>query len=108
MARSHGYLVTAALIGVATLIACGPSGQDARDHRRALAQRACEDAIRDQLTSRATAHFSTDAEHVFYDSLGGAGVTGSVSTTAGDRSFACLLKPTDDSAWTLTAARLLN
>lgn len=108
MMRSSGYLFIVFLSTSALTAACGPSGQDERDHRRVLAQQACEDAVRDQLSSRATAKFSTDAEHVYYDSLGGAGVTGTVSTAAGERSFACLLKPAADSSWTLTAARLLN
>jgi hypothetical protein len=113
MARSRGYLLTIVLTvatsAVATsAVACGPSGQDERDQRRILAQHTCEDAVRDQLSSRATAQFSTDAEHVYYDSLGGAGVTGTVSTASGQRNFACLLKPAADSSWALTAARLLN
>ena len=108
MARSRGYLFIVILTIAGSAVACGPSGQDQRDQRRALAQRTCEDAVRDQLASRATAKFSTDAEHVYYDSLGGAGVTGTVSTASGERNFACLLKPAADSSWILTAARLLN
>jgi len=108
MTRSCGYLFIVVLTVAVFGTACGPSGQDERDQRRMLAQHTCEDAVRDQLASRATAQFSTDAEHVYYDSLGGAGVTGTVSTAAGQRNFACLLKPAADSSWTLTAARLLN
>lgn len=105
---SCGYLLIVALTVAASAVACGPSGQDERDQRRILAQQTCEDAVRNQLASRATAQFSSDAEHVYYDSVGGAGVTGTVSTAAGERNFACLLKPAADSSWTLTAARLLN
>jgi len=108
MARSRGYLFIAGLTVSACVAACGPSGQDERDQRRILAQRTCEDAVRDQLASRATAKFTTEAEHVYYDSLGGAGVTGTVATASGQRNFACLLKPAADSSWDLTAARLLN
>lgn len=108
MMRSCRYLFVVVLTVAAFGAACGPSGQDERDQRRILAQHTCEDAVRDQLASRATAQFTTDAEHVYYDSLGGAGVTGTVSTAAGQRNFACLLKPAADSSWTLTAARLLN
>lgn len=108
MARSRGYSLIAVLSLTAAGVACGTSGQDERDQRRALAEHACEEAVRDQLASRSTAKFSTDAEHVYYDSLGGAGVTGTVSTAGGQRNFACLLKPGADSGWTLTAARLLN
>jgi hypothetical protein len=92
MARSRGYLFIAGLTVSACVAACGPSGQDERD----------------QLASRATAKFTTEAEHVYYDSLGGAGVTGTVATASGQRNFACLLKPAADSSWDLTAARLLN
>jgi hypothetical protein len=108
MARSRGYLFIVVLTAAALAVACGPSGQDERDQRRILAQHTCEDAVRDQLASRATARFSTDGEHVYYDSLGGAGVTGTVATASGERNFACLLRPTADSSWTLTAARLLD
>lgn len=109
MSRSRGYLFTIIVVASAgSAFACGESGQDARDQRRARAQQTCEDAVRDQLASRATARFNTDGEHVYYDSLGGAGVTGTVATTSGPRNFACLLKPFTDSSWTLTAARLLN
>ena len=108
MRRSCGYLFIVVLSTSMFAAACGPSGQDERDQRRILAQHTCEDAVRDQLASRATAQFSPDAEHVYYDSLGGAGVAGTVTTAAGQRNFACLLKPEDDSSWTLTAARLLN
>ena len=108
MVRSRGYLFIVVLVVAASVVGCGPSGQDERDQRRVLAQQTCEDAVRDQLASRATATFSADAEHVYYDSLGGAGVAGTVSTTSGQRNFACLLKLAADSSWTLTAARLLN
>jgi hypothetical protein len=110
VAWSRGYLFIGLAVAAsgALTVACGPSGQDQRDQLRVLAQQTCEDAIRDQLASRATAQFSSDAEHVYYDSLGGAGVTGTVTTASGQRNFACLLKPTADSSWTLTAARLLN
>jgi len=107
MARLRGYLFTVLIVAISAA-ACGPSGEDQRDRRRVLAEHTCEDAVRDQLSSRATAQFTTDAEHVYYDSLGGAGVTGTVSTPSGERNFACLLKPAADSSWTLTAARLLN
>ena len=108
MVQSHRYhpivLVTLALV----FSACQSPDQDRADRRRALAQQTCDDAVRDQLSSRATARFSSDDEHVFYDSTGGAGVTGVVSTDSRQRNFACILSSATDSTWTLTAARLMN
>jgi hypothetical protein len=88
--------------------ACHSSGQDATERRRALARQVCEEGVRGQLTSRATAQFLSDSEHVYYDSTGGAAVAGAVSTSTGQRSFACVLRPATDSTWTLSDARLLN
>lgn len=92
----------------AAMYGCSTTDQDAADHRRLLAKQACEEGVRDQLASRATAQFVSDSEHVYYDSTGGAGVTGVVSTVAGQRNFACILNPASDSTWTVSAARLLN
>jgi hypothetical protein len=90
------------------LAGCQPSEQDASDRRRARAEQSCEEAVRGQLANRATAQFTADSEHVFYDSLGGAAVTGVVTTVSGARKFACLLTPASESTWTMSAARLLN
>jgi hypothetical protein len=107
MARQRWYL----LLVVSTLpvltIACN-SAQDRTDRRRARAEQACQDAVMRQLSSRATAQFAPDSEHVFYDSLGAAAVTGVVTTVARPRKFACILNPATDTTWTLSAARLLD
>jgi hypothetical protein len=108
MARSQGYRLIVLLILPAMSAACRSADQDRADRRRALAQQTCEDGVRDQLSSRATAQFSKDNEHVFYDSTGGAGVTGVVSTGTQQRNFACILNPANDSTWSLSAARLVN
>jgi hypothetical protein len=87
---------------------CSTAEQDRVAQRRMRAQKTCEDAVSDQLASRSTAQFATDDEHVYYDSAGGAGVTGVVTTPRGQRNFACILKSDTDSTWSLSAARLLN
>lgn len=87
---------------------CGPSEQDATARRRTAARQTCEAAVSNQLASGATATFNASSEHVYYDSLGGAAVSGVVASAAGNRNFACILKPLGDSGWTLSAARLLN
>jgi len=92
----------------ALLASCQSSGQDASARRRDRAVSDCEEAVRGQLASRATAQFNSDSEHVFYDSLGGAAVTGLVSAVPRPRKFACILTPATESTWVLTAARLLN
>lgn len=92
----------------ALLASCQSSGQDAGERRRARAILDCEDGVRGQLASRATAQFNPDSEHVFYDSLGGAAVTGVVQARPSPRKFACILTPATESTWVLTAARLLN
>jgi hypothetical protein len=92
----------------ALLAACGPDGSEAIEKRRALARKTCEDAVLDQIATRATAHFPADGVHVYYDSVGGAAVSGIVTTTGGPRNFACILNPTADSGWSLSAAKLLN
>jgi hypothetical protein len=108
MAWMRGYLlaVTALLAGL--VLACGGSDQDRKAHRNDLARQMCEDAVRDRLASRATAQFAASDEHVYYDSVGGAGVAGIVTTAAGQRRFACLLKPASDTTWDLSAAQLLD
>ena len=88
--------------------ACAGADQDRTAARRVLAQRNCENAVSDQLASRATAQFLDDSEHVYYDSVGGAAVAGIVATATGQHNFACILKPATDSTWLLTEARLLN
>jgi hypothetical protein len=108
MPRSCGSFVTVALALATLTSACTSSGQDATDRRRSLARQTCEDAVRGQLSSRATAQFPSDSEHVYYDSAGGAAVAGAVATSTGVRSFACVLKPATDSTWTISDARLLN
>ena len=108
MARSPRYLFIVLALLPVLASACHSADQDRAERRRTLAQQTCEDAVRDQLASRATAQFSSDSEHVYYDSTGGAGVTGVVSTTSGQRNFACVLKPATDSTWLLSAAQLLN
>lgn len=108
MARSRWYVYILTLALPFTASACHTAEQDRADHRRLLAQQACEEAVRDQLSSRATAQFLADSEHVYYDSTGGAGVAGVVSTTVGQRNFTCILKPALDSSWSVSAARLLN
>jgi len=108
MARLRGctLAVTSLLVGAAW--ACGGSDQDRNAHRRDLARQMCEDAVRDRLASRATAQFASRDEHVYFDSVGGAGVAGTVATPSGERKFACLLTPAGDTAWNLSAARLLD
>lgn len=108
MARSHGYRLIVLLILPALSSACQSADQDRADRRRSLAQQTCEDGVRDQLSSSATAQFSKDNEHVFYDSTGGAGVTGVVLAGIRQRNFACVLNPASDSTWSLSAARLMN
>lgn len=98
--------VTPLLAGLA--LACGGSDQERNAHRRDLARQICEDAVRNRLASRATAQFASSDEHVYYDSLGGAGVSGIVATAAGQRRFACLLTPASDTTWNLSAAQLLD
>ena len=90
------------------LAACQSADSDRTARRRDAARQMCESAVLDQLPSRATATFSGDKEHVFYDSTGGAGVTGVVATASGPRDFACILKPATDSTWGLSASRLMN
>jgi len=92
----------------ALLTSCQSSGQDASDRRRARAVSDCEEAVRGQLASRATAQFNPDSEHVFYDSVGGAAVMGLVRVLPSPRKFACILTPATESTWVLTEARLLN
>lgn len=104
----RGYTLAVTSLIVAAAWACGGSDQDRNAHRRDLARQMCENAVRDRLASRATAQFASRDEHVFFDSLGGAGVAGTVSTPAGQREFACLLTPAGDTTWNLSAARLLN
>jgi hypothetical protein len=108
VARSRGYLIILMLALPLVAAACSGADQDRTDARRALAQQTCESAVSDQLASRATAHFDSDSEHVYYDSTGGAAVAGVVTTASGQRNFACILKPATDSTWLLTDARLLN
>ncbi|MEO6865919.1 MAG: hypothetical protein ABI229_10740 [Gemmatimonadaceae bacterium] len=107
--RSRAYpFLLGSILTVLTVAACHGADQDSADRRRSLAQQTCESGVRDQLASRATAQFPSDSEHVYYDSTGGAGVTGVVSTGTGQRNFACILKPASDSTWILSAAQLLN
>ena len=108
MVQSHRYHPIVLLTIAVVFSACQSPDQDRADRRRALARQTCEDAVRDQLTSRATALFSSDNEHVFYDSTGGAGVTGVVAADARQRNFACIISSATDSTWSLTAARLMN
>lgn len=108
MAQNRGSVSVILLALSALLSSCQSSGQDASERRRVRAMSDCEDAVRSQLASRATAQFNPDSEHVFYDSLGGAAVTGVVRAVPSPRKFACLLTPATESTWVLTAARLLN
>lgn len=108
MARSLGYLLLIGSMLPVLAAGCHSADQDRADRRRDLAKQTCEDGVRDQLPSRATAQFTGDNEHVYYDSAGGAAVTGAVSTPTGQRNFACIIKPATDSTWSLFAARLLN
>lgn len=97
------------IFGIAcALISCNSADSDRTARRRDAARRACEGAILDQMGARATATFDADKEHVFYDSTGGAGVTGIVAAGTGTRNFACILKPATDTTWSITAAKLLN
>lgn len=106
------HLRTSLLVMIIALPAlvggCQSSQQDTSDRRKALAESTCEEAVLSQLASRATARFSSDSEHVFYDSTGGAAVTGVVATVTSPRKFACILQPASESTWVLSAARLLN
>lgn len=108
MAQSHASLLVLVLALPSMAVACRSSQQDMSDRRRSLAERTCEEAVRGQLTSRATAQFNADNEHVYYDSTGGAAVAGVVATATSPRNFACILKPASESTWVLTEARLLN
>ncbi len=108
VARSQKYVIILSVVLPVTAAACNGADQDHADARRARAQQACEEAVDDQLASRATAHFVSDSEHVYYDSTGGAAVAGVVATATGQRSFACILKSATDSTWVLTEARLVN
>lgn len=106
---SRVSLAQVALALVAVLLAgCGDSDQGRAERRRDRARESCEDAVRDQLASRATATFSSDDEPVYYDSTGGAAVTGFAATATGQRKFACVLKSATDSSWSVSAARMLN
>jgi hypothetical protein len=108
MAWLRGYLLAVMPLLAGLALACHDSDQDRKAHRRDLARQMCEDAVRDRLASRATAQFAAGDEHVYYDSLGGAGVSGIVATAAGQRRFACLLTPASDTTWNLSAAQLLD
>ena len=106
---SRVSLAPLALALAAVLLAgCGGSDQGRAEQRRDRARQSCENAVRDQLASRATATFSTNDEPVYYDSTGGAAVTGLVATATGQRKFACVLKSASDSSWSVSAARMLN
>ena len=108
MARSRGYLFVISVALPVIGVACRTADQDRADRRRLLAEQTCEQAVSEQLASRATARFFSDSEHVYYDSIGGAAVAGVVATPTGQRSFACVLKPESDSTWLLSVARLLK
>ena len=108
MTRTKSCALILAFGGTTLVLGCQSSQMD-RSHRRgALAKAGCEEAVRGHLPSRATSHFNPDSEHVYYDSLGGAAVSGSVSTAGTLRQFACILTPASESTWVLTEARLLN
>ncbi|MEO8946357.1 MAG: hypothetical protein ABI338_07655 [Gemmatimonadaceae bacterium] len=107
MTLSRRYLIVP-LLAVLILAACGGADSDRTSARRDLAKSTCEDAVSNQLASRATARFSSESDHVYYDSVGGAAVAGIVATATGQRNFACILKPATDSTWLLSEARLLN
>jgi hypothetical protein len=108
MVRLRGYLLIAVAILPFLAWSCSGADQDRAGRRRALAEQTCEEAVRDQLASRATARFSSESEHVYFDSAGGAAVAGMVATATAQRNFACILKPASDSTWLLSAAKLLN
>lgn len=108
MTRTRSWMLILAVGGSAVLLGCESSQADLSHRRQALAKSECEEAVRGHLSSRATAQFDPDSAHVYYDSLGGAAVSGSVSTPQGVRKFACILTPASESTWVLTAARLLN
>ncbi len=108
MARSRGHIVIGTLTLTSWLCGCHSADQDRAERRRDAAKQACEAAVLDRLASRTTATFKRDDEHIFFDSTGGAGVTGVVAAGGGARDFACILKSDTDSTWTLTAARLMN
>jgi hypothetical protein len=101
-------VVAVAMGASAVMIACQSSQLDRSHRRQANAKANCEEAIRGHLASRATAQFDADNEHVFYDSLGGAAVSGSVSASGTLRQFACILTPASETTWVLSQARLLN
>lgn len=106
MTLSRRYTIVL-LVAIPVLAACG-ADSDRTSARRDLAKSTCEAAVSNQLATRATAHFSSDSEHVYYDSVGGAAVAGMVATATGQRNFACILKPATDSTWLLSEARLIN
>ena len=108
MAYSRGRIVIGTLTLTSWIAGCQSADQDRTERRREAAKQTCQAAVLDRLASRATATFKQDSEHVFYDSTGGAGVTGVVATGTGERDFACILKSDTDSTWTLSAARLVN
>ncbi|MEO7041380.1 MAG: hypothetical protein ABI035_03880 [Gemmatimonadaceae bacterium] len=108
MAQNQRSVSVIVLALSALLASCQSSGQDASERRRDRAVADCEEAVRGQLASRATAQFNPDSEHVFYDSLGGAAVMGFVRVLPSPRKFACLLTPASESTWVLTAARFLD
>ncbi|HEY5086196.1 MAG TPA: hypothetical protein VII66_02445 [Gemmatimonadaceae bacterium] len=108
MPRSREYLFALVVTLPALAGACSTADQDRADRRRTLAAQACEGGVREQLSSGAAAQFSNDSVHVYYDSAGGAAVSGTVATPSGQRSFACVLSSASDSTWTVSEARLLN
>ncbi|MEO7216948.1 MAG: hypothetical protein ABI026_02025 [Gemmatimonadaceae bacterium] len=108
MTRTKFFALILAVGGSALVLGCQSSQSD-RLHRRQLrAKASCEEAVRGHLSSRATAQFDPDSEHVYYDSLGGAAVSGNVSSAGALRQFACILTPASETTWVLTQARLLN
>ena len=108
MAQNQPSMSVILLALSALLASCQSSGQDASGRRRARAVSDCEEAVLGQLASRVTAHFDPDSEHVFYDSVGGAAVMGTVRVLPSPRKFACIMTPATESTWVLSAARLLN
>ena len=108
MRWTRSWMLIVAAGGSGFLLGCGSSQMDRSHRRQALAKASCEEAVRAQLASRATARFDPDSEHVYYDSLGGAAVSGNVATADALRKFACILTPASESTWVLTEARLLD
>ena len=108
MAQTRASCPVLILALSALTVACQSSQQDQSDRRHARALATCEEAVRGQLASRATAQFDPDSEHVYYDSAGGAAVSGVVQALPSPRKFACILTPATESTWVLSAARLLN